>query len=63
MIHLFSCLLSLVALVIRLAFWSGAYEPDTTQFVSDPTANDSPVGVDWYFVGEQGKPAPVTLYT
>mmetsp|Transcript_27195 Transcript_27195/g.46217 ORF Transcript_27195/g.46217 Transcript_27195/m.46217 type:complete len:673 (+) Transcript_27195:113-2131(+) len=35
------------------AFWYRAYE-NTTTFVSDPTKESSPVGVDWYQIGERG---------
>ena len=36
------------------AFWARAYRPDVTPIVSDPTTSDTPVGVDFYWVGEQG---------
>lgn len=35
-------------------FWMTAYNPESTSTVSDPTTNDSPVGVDFYWVGMQG---------
>lgn len=35
------------------AFWYRAYNKFTT-FVSDPTKESSPVGVDWYMIGERG---------
>lgn len=36
------------------AFWARAYEPGVTYRVSEPTYKDSPVGVDFYYVGERG---------
>ena len=36
------------------AFWARAYRPDLTPLVSDSTTSDTPVGVDFYRVGEQG---------
>ena len=35
------------------AFWNRAYD-DATVYVSDPTKGSTPVGVDWYFIGERG---------
>ncbi len=35
------------------AFWYRAYATSTT-FVSAPTKESSPVGVDWYLIGERG---------
>mmetsp|Transcript_11585 Transcript_11585/g.25409 ORF Transcript_11585/g.25409 Transcript_11585/m.25409 type:complete len:112 (-) Transcript_11585:28-363(-) len=35
-------------------FWNKAYSK-VTQFVSDPTNNDNPVGVDFYIIGERGE--------
>jgi len=35
------------------AFWDKAYQTDTI-VVSDPTTKDTPVGVDFYFIGERG---------
>ena len=35
------------------AFWNRAYD-DVTVYVSDPTKGSTPVGVDWYFIGERG---------
>lgn len=34
-----------------LAFWNKAYSK-VTQYVSDPTDGDTPVGVDFYSIGE-----------
>jgi len=35
------------------AFWNKAYD-DITAYVSDPTKSSTPVGVDWYVIGERG---------
>jgi hypothetical protein len=35
------------------AFWSNIYS-DSTLYVSDSTTKDSPVGVDFYVIGERG---------
>jgi len=35
------------------AFWNRAYST-LTVFVSDPTKESTPVGVDWYEIGERG---------
>ena len=35
------------------AFWYRAYQ-NTTTFVSEPTKESTPVGVDWYRIGERG---------
>lgn len=50
------------------AFWYRAYAYNTI-FVSDPTKESSPVGVDWYRIGERGDQfgplgalSPVQLY-
>merc|ERR1719221_2162117 len=34
------------------AFWNKAYS-ERTSFVSDPTTESTPVGVDWYLVEER----------
>ncbi|KAL7553920.1 hypothetical protein ACHAWF_017444 [Thalassiosira exigua] len=34
------------------AFWARAYLPGITTLISEPTENDSPVGVDFFYVGE-----------
>ena len=34
-------------------FWSGAYHPSISFLISEPTESDTPVGVDFFFVGEQ----------
>ena len=31
-----------------------AYDASLTIYVSDPTKESTPVGVDWYIVGERG---------
>jgi len=36
------------------AFWSEVYKPGTTLLISDPTTLSTPVGVDFYSLGEQG---------
>jgi len=36
------------------AFWNRAYSK-VTQYVSDPTDGDTPVGVDFYAIGERGE--------
>jgi len=43
----------LVGIANYHAFWYKAYDT-TTIFVSDPTKESSPVGVDWYKIGERG---------
>ena len=35
------------------SFWNRAYD-DVTFYVSDPTKGSTPVGVDWYVIGERG---------
>lgn len=35
------------------AFWNRAYNR-VTYYVSDPTTKPTPVGVDWYIIGERG---------
>mmetsp|Transcript_29916 Transcript_29916/g.44018 ORF Transcript_29916/g.44018 Transcript_29916/m.44018 type:complete len:106 (+) Transcript_29916:1507-1824(+) len=35
------------------AFWDRAYNSGTV-IVSDPTTGDTPVGVDFYYIGERG---------
>ena len=42
-----------IALSNYHAFWYRAYDTGTT-FVSDTTKESSPVGVDWYQIGERG---------
>ena len=34
-------------------FWSRSFEPGSTFLISNPTESDSPVGVDFFFIGEQ----------
>jgi len=36
------------------AFWNQAYS-EITLYVSDPTSKPTPVGVDWYVIGERGQ--------
>ena len=36
------------------AFWSEVTTPGTTLLISDPTTESTPVGTDFYWVGEQG---------
>ena len=38
---------------LRPAFWSNVYS-SSTLYVSDSTTRDSPVGVDFYWIGERG---------
>jgi|SRR6056300_1077978 len=40
-------------LPLSSAFWDRSLQQDTI-IVSDPTTNDIPVGVDFYFIGETG---------
>ena len=35
------------------AFWARAYAPGITTLVSEPTYKDTPVGVDFFYIGEQ----------
>lgn len=37
------------------AFWAKAYHGDFTSYVSDPTTEDTPVGVDFYWIEERGE--------
>jgi len=36
------------------AFWNQAYS-EITLYVSDPTSKPTPVGIDWYMIGERGQ--------
>jgi len=39
-------------ILFTTAFWNRAYS-SYTYYVSDPTQNPTPVGVDWYRIGEE----------
>lgn len=39
---------------LHLAFWGRDYSPQFTVLVSDTTRKDTPVGVDFYEIGERG---------
>jgi hypothetical protein len=45
-----------VAVVNYHAFWSEGFSLDSPTLIalSDPTTGDTPVGVDWYLIGERG---------